>query len=113
MDRTKELLGTLGDSLTSLNISHRIVTEQDTADRRWPYGTSPERIDYLAAARNRAMEPLQNDSETLRLDNWAEYDKVVFLNDIWFEWQDVYRLLGLRDGDFDLACGVDFGASGG
>jgi len=44
------------------------------------------RIDFMAQIRNRALEPLYDDDA-------FKYDKVFFLNDIYFCWQDAIRLL--------------------
>ncbi|ORY35322.1 cryptococcal mannosyltransferase 1-domain-containing protein [Naematelia encephala] len=111
VDSTKPLLSTLNDSLSNLNVNHRIITNDDEA-RHWPYPQSRERIEYLANARNKAMEPLQSPDPTVRLENWNEYTTVVFLNDAWFSWEDVVRLIATETedgGDYDLACGMDFG----
>lgn len=92
---------------------HRIVS--DVTERWWPYGTSPERITFLANARNKAMAPLQSPSPDTRLPDYAEYTKVLFLNDVLFTWESAVALLATKrddDPDYDLACGMDFGASG-
>ncbi|WWD22595.1 hypothetical protein CI109_107088 [Kwoniella shandongensis] len=101
-----------------MGVPHRILCEDDD-NRWWPYPTSPERIQYLADARNRVLEPLQSDNATIRLPSYDSYTKIVFLNDIRFSFQSIVRLLATRlDGDaskpgeYDLACGMDFGAAG-
>ena len=103
-------------------------------DRRWwPYDTSPERIQYLAQARNKVLEPLQSVDPAVRLDNYQEFDKLIFINDVLFQWEDIVRLIatkvrkddngddneeGKRERDdeyadeYDMACGTDFGTSG-
>lgn len=118
IDRTKVLLRDFDAALNTLQIPHRITTE-DNSDRWWPYGTSPERVTYLAGVRNRALEPLQSSDETVRLSNNTDFTKIVFLNDIYFSWQSIVRLLATRlDGrqdlppDYDLACAIDYGSSG-
>lgn len=117
-DGTKLLLSDFDNLLTNLNIPHRITLETNS-DRSWPYGTSPERISYLAAVRNKALEPIQSDNESIRLSDAESFTKVVFLNDIYFSWQSIVRLLATRlDGrtdlpsDYDLACAFDYGESG-
>lgn len=117
-DRTKYLLDEFDRSLTNLNIPHHISIEDNT-DRWWPYGTAPERVTYLAGVRNKALEPLQSPNDKLRLVDNTLFTKVVFLNDIFFSWQGIIRLLATRiDGredlpsDYDLACAMDFGHSG-
>lgn len=117
-DNTKSLLSDFRTTLDARGISHRIVTEDDES-RWWPYGTAPERIQFLADARNRAFEPLQSDNATIRLDNHDIFDKIIFLNDIHFTYQSIARLIATRlDGDstlapdYDLACAMDFAQSG-
>lgn len=88
-------------------------------NRVWPYATSPERIAYLAAVRNKALEPLQSAEMTKRLPDVETFTKVVFLNDVYFSWQSIVRLLATRlDGrtdlaaDYDLVCAMDYGTRG-
>ena len=118
-DSTKHLLSILDQTLSNIGVEHRIITTDD--DKHWwPYSTSAERIVYLANARNIAMRPLQSEDDDVRLADWESYTKVVFLNDIWFLWQDIVRLLATKVGegdpdeppDYDLACAMDFGWSG-
>jgi hypothetical protein len=83
----------------------------------WPYGTSPQRIEFLARLRNQAMEPIQSADPDTRLENWREFTKVIYLNDIRFEWEDIVRLIATRvegkeDEDYDVACAMDFGEYG-
>jgi len=106
-------LHTLNSTLDGLGFPHRILTGDD--DRHWwPYGTSAERIAYLAGARNIALEPIQSSNHELRVPDWEDFTKIIFLNDIVFRWEDVVRLIGTEtDGEeYDLACAMDFGASG-
>lgn len=116
-DTTPQLLDAFRATLDSLAIPHRIISERTTT-RHWPYNSSPERIAYLASARNKALEPLASLDPEVRLgntDEWAR-GKVVFLNDVVFMWQDVVELLNTRmegqEEEYDLACAMDFGWSG-
>ncbi|TXT04902.1 hypothetical protein VHUM_03985 [Vanrija humicola] len=115
-DKTPELLADFATRLTHLGVANRVVSENTT--RWWAYGTSPERIGFLSAARNKAIEPLQSADAELRLPDYHEFTKVVFLNDIFFSWQSAVRLLTTsldgkpgEDG-YDLACGTDFHGAG-
>lgn len=127
-DSTPNLLTTFAHRLQTLSISHRILTGSSTP-RDWPYGTSPERIQFLADARNTALEPLQSGDESVRLKDWQTYTKVIFLNDVYYDWRAIARLLSTklpvkrrpegtraderaRGVDYDLVCGIDFGSSG-
>lgn len=114
-DNTPQLLTALSTDLTTRGIRHRIISEQ-TGGRSWPHGASEARIAYLAAARNRALEPLSSPDREVRLEAaWAR-GRVVFLNDVVFEAGQVVTLLGSRvegmEEGYDVACGMDFGWSG-
>jgi len=97
-------------------VRNRII--HDETRRWWPYGTSPQRIGFLSNARNKALEPLQSADETLRLPDYDQFTKVVFVNDVIFTWQAAVRLLATSIDDtpgedgYDLACGMDFFQSG-
>jgi len=97
-DETKTLLRSLDSELEKLGVERRIVLEDrthedeltripDEAETGWIWGTrgrrEMRRIPYLAAARNRAMEPLrelrQRGGEGKRV-----FDRVVWLNDVIF-----------------------------
>lgn len=117
-DATPALLHDFSQKLTHANIPHRIVTTVDS-DRQWSYGTSSERIQYLANARNKAIEPLQSENDEVRLPDWNDFTRVVFLNDVIYSWKSVVRLIATRmdedeskAGEYDLACGLDFSISG-
>jgi hypothetical protein len=117
-DDTKSLLAQFERVLNERGIPNRIVLGE-TETRWWPYGNSPERIDFLAAARNRAMEPLQSADPLIRLSDYSTYTKALFLNDIYFDYPSIVRLLATRldrdttlPPDYDMACAMDYGASG-
>jgi hypothetical protein len=116
-DGTQTFLQTFNQSLSNLDIDHRILTVKNDPGAEWPYGTSPERIQFLAHARNMAMEPLQSSDDLIRVGNWQDFTKVIFLNDVQFRWQDIINLISTRikgkeDQEYDLACAMDFGSSG-
>ncbi|KAJ7810286.1 capsular associated protein, partial [Mycena olivaceomarginata] len=66
-----------------------------------------ERVQYMADMRNRALEPLKEEGVAGR-----RFDKVLFFNDVYFDWKAIVRLLATKDGEFDLACGLDFDGIG-
>jgi len=119
-DSTPKLLAKLGEELSGNGVKHRIITEK-TSSPVWGYPSSPVRIKYLSDARNKAMEPLQSNDSSVRLEDYDSYTKVVFLGDVIFSWQSVVRLLATRldhdhhhgeSGNYDLACGMDFTSTG-
>ncbi len=60
--------------------------------------TAPPRIKFLAAVRNKVLEPLVAN---------GSYDRVIFSNDVFIESETILELLKTRDGDYDMACGID------
>ncbi|PWO24881.1 adrenodoxin [Pyrenophora tritici-repentis] len=61
------------------------------------------RIPYLSRLRNLTLEPLRQ--LVLRGER---FDKILFLNDVVFDTNDVLRLLNTNGGDFAAACSLDF-----
>ncbi|KAI1847411.1 hypothetical protein JX265_005528 [Neoarthrinium moseri] len=64
------------------------------------------RIPYLSRVRNQAIAPLR------RLEREGRrFDKVLWLNDVVFDAQDIQTLLDTRDGNYAAACSMDFKSS--
>ena len=92
---------------------HSLVYEEHLPTTDIPRITLPDgsnrtkRIAYLAEARNRALEPLNEESH-------ITYDKVLFLNDVFFKPIDAAQLLFSTNADengqasYKAACAVDF-----
>ncbi|CAO3599862.1 unnamed protein product [Absidia cylindrospora] len=103
-DNTKPLLQAFDDLLTAANISHTIVLDPSPK-------IYERRIPLLAKRRNQALIPLYE-----QLRRHTTYDKILFLNDIWFDWTDAVELiesgkddLGDQDSDnYDAVCSMDF-----
>ncbi|KAI0483373.1 cryptococcal mannosyltransferase 1-domain-containing protein [Xylariaceae sp. FL0804] len=64
------------------------------------------RIPYLARVRNQAMEPLKELEARGRT-----FDKVLWINDVVFDTEDIVTLLDTRDGDYAAACAQDYKVS--
>jgi hypothetical protein len=65
------------------------------------------------------MEPLQSADDNVRLADWEDFTRVIFINDVIYKWESVVRLIATRldedetkAGEYDLACGLDFAISG-
>ncbi|KAF7321183.1 Capsular associated protein [Mycena chlorophos] len=101
-DRTKALLEQFRDELSSVSVRNRVLLDDDPRRRKGWQSDGQERIRYMADMRNRALEPLKE----------GAFDRVVFFNDVYFEWRSIVRLLATKDGDFDLACALDFDGIG-
>ncbi|KAJ2118379.1 hypothetical protein GGF48_004599, partial [Coemansia sp. RSA 921] len=93
-DNTKSILQALERTVKELGIPHSIVT--DSRQRPQHY----HRIEYMADIRNRALEALYNSTA---------YNRVVFLNDVYFCLPDLLELL--HQSQFHrthLTCAEDF-----
>ncbi|KAI0814920.1 cryptococcal mannosyltransferase 1-domain-containing protein [Irpex lacteus] len=101
-DQTPELLLHLDDRLAELNVKRRILI-QDKAIPKPPNMEWNNRIEFLAALRNRALEPLIQE---------GGYDKVLFSNDVYVEPESLLELIETADGNYDMACAMDFGHFG-
>ncbi|KAI9321862.1 cryptococcal mannosyltransferase 1-domain-containing protein [Dichotomocladium elegans] len=99
-DRTKAMLVAWEDRLTDGKVRHRIMLDEPL---RAPEegGGNLRRIVRLAEYRNRALDPIRR---TLP----GEFDRLLFLNDIYFDISDVIRLIQTNNGIYDAACGLDF-----
>jgi hypothetical protein len=98
-DQSPALLQQLDDRLDAMHVQRRILT-QDKAITKPNHGTEVQRIQFLSALRNRVLEPL--------VENGG-YDKVIFSNDIFIEPESILELLYTSEGEYDMACGMDYG----
>ncbi|KAH9919213.1 cryptococcal mannosyltransferase 1-domain-containing protein [Epithele typhae] len=101
-DKSPELLRAFEAELDRRGVKNRILV-QDESIKRPPNMDGNPRIEFLAAIRNQVLEPLLLT---------GGYDRVLFSNDIYIEPESVLELLETRDGDYDFACGLDFGHFG-
>ncbi|OWY49415.1 glycosyltransferase family 69 protein [Alternaria alternata] len=111
-DDSKGALGELDTALAAHDIRRNItlsetthldeisVTETGSGWIDTPRGRRElRRIPYLSRLRNWTLLPLQ---ELAR--QGEQFDTVLFLNDVVFNADDVFRLLNTNDGDFAAAC---------
>lgn len=101
-DQSPALLQQLDDRLDAMHVQRRILTQ----DKAIPKPDSMEgnnRIFFLSALRNRVLEPLVEK---------GGYDKVIFSNDIFVEPETILELLYTAEGEYDMACGMDYGHFG-
>ncbi|KAJ7735985.1 capsular associated protein [Mycena metata] len=105
-DRTKELLREFEGQLERAGVRNRVVLDTDDRRREGWVRNGHERVQYMADMRNKALEPLQEGLSGRR------YHRIIFFNDVYFEWKSIVRLLATNNGDYDLACGLDFDGIG-
>ncbi|CCM01092.1 uncharacterized protein FIBRA_03140 [Fibroporia radiculosa] len=97
-DRSPELLSDFATKLSDMGVAHRVLVRDDTIVKPGDLSFN-NRINFLAAIRNRVMEPL--------VENGG-YSRVLFSNDVYVEPESVIELLETADGQYDMACAMDF-----
>jgi hypothetical protein len=102
-DSSPALLRAFDDQLSALNVSRRVLVNDQTIRRPVNMTTEHPRIEFLAAIRNLALAPL-----VAR----GGYATVLFSNDIFFRAEQAVELLRTRGGAYDMACALDFGPWG-
>jgi hypothetical protein len=97
----------LGELAERVPCSHTLIFEDHLDLNQLPHMTIPDgtervkRIEYLAAVRNRALQPLQRSE--------ARFDRMLYLNDVYFDPIDALQLLfSTNHEDYRAACAVDF-----
>ncbi|EAU87467.2 capsular associated protein [Coprinopsis cinerea okayama7 len=106
VDDTKTMLQEFEKYLEQEGIGSNLATEDG---RRGHLGLdSHERIAFMAGIRNKALEPLR----TLGNRYGRRFSKVIFFNDVYFDWRAIVRLINTKEGEYDLACGLDFDGVG-
>ncbi|KAN0062106.1 hypothetical protein ACQY0O_005626 [Thecaphora frezii] len=104
-DATRPLLRRLDARLGELGVRRRIKMD----DAHTKVGIGPHRngrIDYLAYVRNVAMEPL------LQPHGALEFSHVLWINDVYFDPDQLVALLDTNGGRYDQACALDLIGSG-
>ncbi|KAF2478553.1 cryptococcal mannosyltransferase 1-domain-containing protein [Neohortaea acidophila] len=115
-DDTKGALQLLESKLTSIGVRSKFVLDPTThtdeimkepAETGWIRTPRKQlerrRIPYLADLRNLVMQPLYEMEK-----KGEKFDKILFLNDVVFNSDDVRTLLATRGGDYAAACSLDF-----
>ena len=111
-DKTREKLYEFMEYLNETEIVNRIIIEHEIDDPRKnesdPYSLennflSNLRIKYYSELRNRCLDFIY-DITNLNFSN----TKVIFFNDIIFEYENIINLLSTNNEDYDAVCGLDF-----
>ncbi|KAJ7128273.1 cryptococcal mannosyltransferase 1-domain-containing protein [Mycena filopes] len=103
-DASPGILRELDKTLQNMGVPRRVLTEDMSVRRLDSMNTLPRRVEYLAALRNRVIEPLVAH---------GGYGRLLFSNDIFLEADEMVELLDTNGGEYDIACGLDFGPWGG
>ncbi|KAJ7729171.1 cryptococcal mannosyltransferase 1-domain-containing protein [Mycena metata] len=102
-DASPTILRAFDKRLEAMGVPRRILTQDESIPRPRSMKTTPIRIEYLAALRNRAIEPLVAQ---------GGFDRLIFSNDIFIEAESIVELLQTNDGEYDMVCSLDFGEWG-
>eukprot|EP01125_Pyxidicula_operculata_P000556 TRINITY_DN10563_c0_g1_i1.p1 TRINITY_DN10563_c0_g1~~TRINITY_DN10563_c0_g1_i1.p1 ORF type:complete len:347 (-),score=25.36 TRINITY_DN10563_c0_g1_i1:368-1408(-) len=96
-DKTIEKLESFKTKLLQLSIPHTIETQKVIVFNR-----VTDRISRLVELRNYSLKPLQE----LNFD--PKTTRIIYFNDIHYQSTDIIRLLRTNQGNYDMACGLDF-----
>ena len=111
-DKTREKLYEFMEYLNETEIVNRIIIDHEIDDPRKnesdPYSLennflSNLRIKYYSELRNRCLDFIY-EIPNLNFSN----TKVIFFNDIIFEYENIINLLSTNKEDYDAVCGLDF-----
>ena len=106
-DKTRKYLKTFQKYLNENNVINRFILKHEIDDPRKnviPYEfLSPLRIKFYAKLRNRCLDFLY-ELPNIDFDN----TKILFFNDIIFQYEDIINLLSTNNEDYDAVCGLDF-----
>ncbi|KZV75509.1 glycosyltransferase family 69 protein [Peniophora sp. CONT] len=109
-DRTPRLLRHFDELLNEIGTPHRIITE---GTARASDKEDGHRINFLAAVRNLAMEPLYDGSAATTLPDGGPFDDVLWINDVFHCAADVLEVLHQRRvQSATQACALDWGVWG-
>jgi len=107
-DNTRDYLMKFQKYLNNRNITNRFFLEHEIEDPRLEQFLFEEdshqylRIKYYATLRNRCFDLLYD----LPID--FSNTKIIYFNDIIFEYENIINLLSTNNEDYDAACGLDF-----
>jgi hypothetical protein len=96
-DKTRIYLEDFQRYLEKEKVQNKIILYKIT------YKEQKERIVYLSELRDLSMNYLY-EIENLDYDN----TKIIFFNDIIYRFQDVVKLIGTNNGNYDSVCAMDF-----
>ncbi|KAH7097234.1 cryptococcal mannosyltransferase 1-domain-containing protein [Auriculariales sp. MPI-PUGE-AT-0066] len=102
-DGTQELLEDFASKLTEHGIRHS-VSLNDSSIPNWRIEhTEHARVSFLSEARNLAMQPMIDEARHNRF-----YNRVLWSNDVFVHAESAVQLLQANNGDYDMACALDF-----
>ena len=106
-DKTRDYLKEFQKYLNEKKIINRFLLEHEIDDprRKQPHFIflSYLRIQFYALLRNRCLDFLY-ELPNIDFDN----TKIIFFNDVIFEYEDIINLLATNNEDYDAVCGMDF-----
>ena len=106
-DKTRFYLREFQNYLNENKILNKFILEHEVDDPRkkiFPFRRySPLRIQFLAELRNKCFDFLY---ELSNID--FNNTKIIYFNDIYFEYEDIINLLATNNEDYDAVCGLDF-----
>jgi hypothetical protein len=80
--------------LENMGVARRVIVRDTSIPL--PDGMDA-RVEFLAASRNRALEPVRR----------GGFDIILFSNDVLVSAESIIELLRTRDSEWDMICGLD------
>ena len=106
-DKTREFLEVFQNYLNENKIINKFILNHVIDDPRmkiFPFQRySPLRIKFYSELRNKCFDLLY-ELPDIDFDN----TKIIYFNDIFFEYEDIINLLATNNEDYDAVCGLDF-----
>ena len=96
-DNTRQYLEEFRNYLNDNKIPNKIILDKIA------YKENKERIVYLGELRDLSLNYLY-EIENLNFSN----TKIIFFNDIIYRFQDIVKLIGSNNGDYDTVCAMDY-----
>ena len=106
-DKTREFLEEFQNYLNENKIINKFILKHVIDDPRmkiFPFEKfSPLRIKFYSELRNKCFDLLY-ELPNIDFDN----TKIIYFNDIFFEYEDIINLIATNNEDYDAVCGLDF-----
>jgi hypothetical protein len=106
-DQTRKYLSEFQQYLNKIKVINHFLLKHEIDDPRkkiFPFKKyCPLRIQFYAHLRNRCFEFLYK-LPNINFDN----TKIIYFNDIFFEYEDIINLLSTNNEEYDAVCALDF-----
>ena len=102
-DQTRDYLEEYQKYLNDIKVLNDISIEKEMCKLNDSIHILYRRIEFLARLRNRAFDLIYR---TKKFD--YQNTKIIYINDIIYSYEDIVKLLGTNNEDYDAVCAMDF-----